>query len=431
MLLSQSSDAVLHRRLSVGLEAAVTAPAAVARVALTVHQDLETVADDWRGFEKEADCTAFQTFAWHAAWQKHIGGPCGVRPAVVVGRERDRVLVIMPLAIEPGRLARRLVWHGSDLCDYNAPLLAHDFSEQLDGTQFVALWAEVEQHLRADPHLRYDVVVLESMPEVVGVQPNPFRHLPLSRNPSSAYLMNIEGEWDQFYKHKRSSATRRHDRSKRKRLAAAGPVNFVTATEPCQIEKTLDTLFAQKAASFELRGVPNFLARPGYRAFFRDIAANPLSRCLVHVSRLEVGAVTAAANFGLIWRRRYYHVIASYDAGVLSRFGPGTAHLHELICYALQRGCTEFDFTVGDEPYKRDWCDRELKLYDLRAAATARGWIVAWVSAAANRLKRLVKHTPALWRTFRRGRLIMARLKGTKATDEPDRKVIDNPGGEA
>ncbi len=37
---------------------------------------------------------------------------------------------------------------------------------------------------------------------------------------------------------------------------------------------------------------------------------------------------------------------------------------------AIDRGFKHFDFTIGDESYKRDWCDTELRLYDYLAAAT-------------------------------------------------------------
>ncbi len=77
------------------------------------------------------------------------------------------------------------------------------------------------------------------------------------------------------------------------------------------------------------------------------------------MSRLDVGPTLAAANYGLIFRGRYYHVLASYDDGPVSRFGPGAAHLHDLMRYAIEHGCNEFDFTIGDEPYKHDWCDTE------------------------------------------------------------------------
>ena len=43
----------------------------------------------------------------------------------------------------------------------------------------------------------------------------------------------------------------------------------------------------------------------------------------------------AAVNLGLTWRGCYYHLLASYDDGELSRFGPGAAHLHELLHQAI------------------------------------------------------------------------------------------------
>ncbi len=95
----------------------------------------------------------------------------------------------------------------------------------------------------------------------------------------------------------------------------------------------------------------------------------------------------------------------------MARFGPGTAHLHELIGYAIGRGCTTFDFTVGDEPYKRDWCDSELSLYDFRAATSRRGRLAVTASVAAARMKRFVKQTPLLSQAVYRSRIAIASLR--------------------
>src|SRR4051812_28376320 len=95
-------------------------------VALTLVTDIADAETQWRTFETFADCTAFQAYAWHAAWQRHIGTAAGVTPAIIIGRARGKVAFIFPLAVERGRGGSRLVWHASALCDYNAPLLAPD-----------------------------------------------------------------------------------------------------------------------------------------------------------------------------------------------------------------------------------------------------------------------------------------------------------------
>ena len=72
-------------------------------------------------------------------------------------------------------------------------------------------------------------------------------------------------------------------------------------------------------------------------------------------------------------------------------------------------GCREFDFTIGDEPYKRDWCDAELKLYDHRSAVTLRGWLAALPSIGFTYVKRVIKQTPFLWRLFVKARAVLGR----------------------
>ena len=137
----------------------------------------------------------------------------------------------------------------------------------------------------------------------------------------------------------------------------------------------------------------------------------------MHVSRLDVGAVPAAVNYGLTFRGRYYHVLASYTDHEMSKYGPGAAHLHDLMGYAIGRGCDTFDFTIGDERYKRDWCDAELKLFDHVAIATARGAAVAGPLLAARAAKRWIKQTPVIWNTFTKVRSLVGSLRG-KAGEE-------------
>ena len=165
-------------------------------------------------------------------------------------------------------------------------------------------------------------------------------------------------------------------------------------------------------------GVPNMFARPGHIEFFRELTT---ARKLVHLSRLDVGATWAAVNLGLTHGDCYYHVLASYDDGEVSRFGPGAAHLRELLRYAIARGLKRFDFTIGDEPYKRDWCETEQQLYDHSAAVTLRGWPAAAASLAWRRIKRAIKHSAPLWNAVVRMRSAIAALrkKPAPATNEP------------
>ena len=417
--MGQAADTIVHARTNVaGTRPPVATDTALAEhgaMTLSVHDNLASVEQVWRSFQETADCTPFQTFDWLSAWQRHIGAPSGVTPAIVIGRRGDEILFLLPLGVAHGALMRRLTFLGQDLCDYNAPLLAPDFA-RIAGGPCAAMWGDIRALLQATPALRHDTIALGKMPAKIGAQPNPMLTLDVQLNPSNAYETDLGGDWEKFYSAKRSSSTRRRDRTKLKKLGDLGEVRFVNPDDG-DLGKTLDTLVHQKTKSFARMGVGNLFAKPGHAAFFAELATAPHMRGLVHLSRLDVGGTWAAVNLGLTFRDCYYHILASYDDGEVSRFGPGAAHLRELLKFAIERGLRRFDFTIGDEPYKRDWCDSEQLLYDYAAAATLRGLPVTALALGKRSAKRMIKHSAPLWALVVRMRTTVAAWR--KKPDAP------------
>jgi len=78
--------------------------------------------------------------------------------------------------------------------------------------------------------------------------------------------------------------------------------------------------------------------------------------------------------------------------------------------YAIARGLTRFDFTIGDEPYKRDWCETEQPLFDYAAATTLRGLPAATLAFGWGRAKRAIKKS-ALWNAVQRLRAAAGSLR--------------------
>jgi CelD/BcsL family acetyltransferase involved in cellulose biosynthesis len=427
--MAEAADAMLdvqsgNHRLLLAADAPALSPATaetgvpapgLGALTITIHHSLAEVESDWRAFEREADGTVFQSVDWLACWQRHIGERGEATPAIVVGRDAaGAIQFILPLAVQVGRFARELTWLGSELGDYNAPLLAPGFGERIGRDGFLSAWRTITERLQSDPQLQFDLIHLTKMPDRVGTQNNPMLNLAVAPHPSGAYLTHLSGDWDAFYTAKRSSSTRRRDRTKRKRLAEIGDIRLFNPEGKAETLQTLEMLMTQKARSFAHMGVGNLFARPGYAEFYRALATDPATKHLVHVSSLNVGATAAAINLGLTWRGCYYHLLASYDDGEASRFGPGAAHLHDLMRWAIEHDLGVFDFTIGDEPYKRDWCDTEVRLYDLIAGATRRGLFVAAVMAVAARLKRWIKQTPLLWALFSKGREAVGSLRRSR-----------------
>lgn len=369
------------------------------RVRLSIHTELSAVERDWRRFQECADCTVFQTFDWLATWHKHIGLRRGVKPAIVIGRFTDGgIAFLLPFCVERHHGLKRLRWLGQDLCDYNAPLLARDFSNAIEPDRFLTIWQILQAQMHSDPLLRHDWIDFAKMPGKVGAQINPFTHLKVTLNASGVHLARLSEDWEKFYVAKRSSATRRRDRAKRANMAKHGDVRFVTATDANDARRTFETLVEQKRRAFARKGIPDLFAAPGYRDFFLDLATNPATRQMVHIACTDIGAASAAANLGLIFRDCYYHLLASYADNELAHYGPGALHLREQMAYAIGRGLQTFDFTIGDESYKLEWSDTNLHLYDHVTAVTWLGVPAALTFKLLRRIKRSIKQTPWLWR---------------------------------
>jgi CelD/BcsL family acetyltransferase involved in cellulose biosynthesis len=382
-------------------------------IGLALH-DLEAIAALWRAFEHAAHHTFFQTFAWLEAWHRHVGALSGTKPAIVTGTHPDgKLLFVLPLAIQNRGLVRELKFLGSDLCDYNAPLLDPEFSTFFRG-DFTALWSRITTMLRADPRYAFDVIDLAKMPDHVGSQPNPLMALRTEANPSGAYVTRLSGTWDEFYAAKRSSSTRKKERQQLRQLGEFGEIRFVDTLEGDERRRTLDILFEQKARSFARMGVRNIFTRPGYRELFTAFAMDPTTRPLVHLSRLEVGSTVAAVSVGFTEGNCYYLVISSYDGGEMARVGPGRVHLHELLRFALRNSFDKFDFTIGDEAYKRDWSDDRLTLYDHTSAVTPSGAIAVALTNWFRTAKRAIKQNPTLWREFSRARSALGSMRARR-----------------
>jgi CelD/BcsL family acetyltransferase involved in cellulose biosynthesis len=387
---------------------------ATPEVLLSVHSDFASLRNAWTALEQTGDCTAFQSHAWLSTWFAHIGKLEGIEPCIVTGWDADEegALFILPLGIQRGLTGAKLVWLGGGLCDYQGPVLSKAFPHRVRNGQFKALWKQIRQTLP-----EHDVVELSRMPEKIGGQANPFMQLGrISQHASSAHMTRLKPTWDAYYDDKRSSGSKKRDRQKRRKMEEFGETVLVTPTDKDAIARTVDALIEQKSATFARMGVANMFEKPGVRDFYMALATDAAAEGLIHVAHLEVGGKIAAANWGVSFGGRYHYVLASYaEQEEFAKRGPGMIQLMDLMKHAIEAGHTEFDFTIGDEGYKADWCEVEIKLFDHLEAATVRGLLTLLPTAAFLKVKRFIKQTPVLWQAFTRLRAVAGSLPGVAA----------------
>ncbi len=363
--------------------------------ALVVAEGLAGVEAEWRDFGRRALGHVFQEYDYLAPWMARVGAERKVSPRIVIGRDgAGETLFLLPFGLRHVMGIRVIEWLGGEHADYHGGLYAPDWLAGLaaDPVAFAAFPDIVMRALRGS----VDLVHLQRQPERLGGWLNPFASWHARPYPAQSHLTRIGKDWDAYYRAKRNSSSRRHDRGKWQKMEALGPVRFIDADEPRETLRVLAAMYEQKSRSLAGRGAQDFFRSPAVRDFYAAIALKPWPRGPSHVSAIECDGRIVATNWGLVRNNRYYYVMTSYADGPVAAFSPGRALMYHLMRWCMERGIDEFDFTIGDEDFKTQWCEEQATLHDSLAALTVRGAAAAAATHALKAVKRTVKRNPRL-----------------------------------
>ena len=373
-------------------------------IRIAVYEDLAAIERDWRAFEQIADGTVFQTFDWLSTWQRHIGARNGVRPAIVVGRDASgAILFLLPLAVcTRGSGARAHLARFRALRLQRAAAGAGFFRAGRPRALSGVVGGDHAARCRTNPRLHFD---LDQSDQDAGNESARSQircgTWAARSTPSGAYLTHLTGDWETFYAAKRSSATRRRDRTKRKKLSEFGEITLVNPADDGEMLHTLDILMAQKARSFAHMGVGNLFAKPGYAEFYRAIAADP--------------ATTASGACEPARRRRDRRRGQSRtDLSRLLLSLAGELRRRRRVALRAGRRASARSAALGHRPrlqrlrfhHRRRALQARLVRHRAEALRLYRGGDLARradrnaAAGGKQRLKRWIKQTPAVWNAF-------------------------------
>lgn len=374
---------------------------------ITVYHSFDDVESLWRSIEKTGDCFAFQTYDWLNNWYKFIGKFSRLEPCIVVVESSEgQTLILLPLGIQRRRFVSCLVWLGGEITDYHGPLLNKDYSNNLLTVPFDQLWSDIRTRL--PPHSAVD---FQKQPEFISKQKNPFVCLQCTPHSSSAHFTKLFGPIDSFIKSKRSSRWYQGLRRKQRRLQDLGELEFIVASKGKDIDRLLPEMISQKAMSYKEMGVVNIFDNQEYIDFFYHMTRRYNDNSFVILFALTLNDQTLATHWGLLYKKRLYHLFPTYVHNELARYSPGTILFRNVFEWGIEHGIEISDFTVGDEPYKYDWRDEELRLYDHLKATTPLGLLYVAPRKLLRLCKRRIKQTPMLFSIAKDIRKRMAPLR--------------------
>ena len=331
-------------------------------------EDLKAI---WTKLESSGECYVFQRLSWLMHWQQTIGAAHGIEPLIFVAFENKEPVAVFPLCLHRFFKVRVVKFLGGEQADYNAPIF---LANRLTADEFFGVWKAVLELLPV-----HDVRDLTRIPEKLS-NCNNFLLFDVDdkKIDGIAYSANLFPSWADFERHLSRKLLKDNARMIR-RLSEIGDVEIHESKSDEQYQNIIEAAISQKTKRYLETGVRNILSSSSVRKFYTGLYAAIAAEPKIHLTALKVGDRILATHLGIYDRGRYYYIFPTFDSGALSKYSPGRLLLEYLVKSAIQKGLNVFDFTVGGEAYKQQWCDSEMRLYRILEANTLQGHLYMWL----------------------------------------------------
>ncbi|PWK67500.1 GNAT family N-acetyltransferase [Aminobacter sp. AP02] len=249
-----------------------------------------------------------------------------------------------------------------------------------------------------------DLVALDRLVASFDGLPNPLLKLPSAPSPNVALAVNLDGGFETVLARTNGTRKRKRHRSQQRKYDSVGGARRTTAANAADANAMIDAFFAMKQQRFGSMGITDVFADAEVRSFFRKLFVGALQHdkppFVLH--GLEVAgkyrAITGTSRAG----SRLICEFGAIADDELAYASPGEYLFFDNIAEASRQGYAVYDFSVGDEPYKRQWCDIEIRHADVLVPLTAKGRLYALGLKSTSRIKGAIKNNPTLWPLVKR-----------------------------
>jgi len=324
----------------------------------------------WLSLEKTAQLHVFQSYSWVSYWQETIGQQIlSVHPWIALVLDDSGVpRLIFPLSIRKSLGAKVLEFIGGEQGDYHGPIIDESFL--CDDDLLELAWSKIKNELPA-----HDICYFKKLPAQWLVSENPIIKLfDVKPFQNSSFYTFLPDSFLEFRSRQRKKFKADSNRQ-RKRLAEIGVVEFKVFDGVSEIcAKELNEMIEQKRHRCRVMNVPDLFASDVVQQFYKGLS-DPFSlkNSRIHFSVLMLDDEVIASHWGAVHKDRFYYLIPTITIGSLRKYSPGRLLLEHLVEWSIDNNLKIFDFTIGGEEYKRDWCDNEMQLYEYFRVKTILG----------------------------------------------------------
>jgi CelD/BcsL family acetyltransferase involved in cellulose biosynthesis len=320
--------------------------------------------DSWNEILSQTTCANIQlTYEWLSSWWEVFGE--NERLSLITITDEGKIIGIAPLIItkvinKAGLKLRKLTFVGDGLTDYHDLLVVND--RRKEALQILLKFIVNSKENWDAIHFRN---VRSDSPNLPVLR-DAFQAMPLTFieriNIQSPYI-SIDRNWMNYY-----GALGRNIKSDIQRrlnyLTRMGKAEFIHLHKVDDVTNTLGIIKSIHEKCQGAKGEISWYTNDKRFRFVSLILKRFGDRKWLDIVFFKLNEKIIAYYLGFVYDNVVYFWNTGFDPE-FSKMSPGKLLLHHWIKDAFEAGYKEFDFMVGEEPYKFQWTSRTRPNYEL------------------------------------------------------------------
>lgn len=348
-------------------------PGGADRLHVRAEPDFDFLSEAYRGLFARSRATAFQHPVWLDAFYRNLIADRGAEKLVVCGRDgSDALRFALPLIRR--RRSGAILVETTDLGvgDYAAPVVDTSW-EPCHG-----LHRRVGAALPPFDILRLRPVRAEALPDWQLFFDA--RETQLDFSAHAVALSSSFQEWRSGVLD--TGFLRMLDRKKKRFAREGGAVARLEGADAMAL--AVEALAGLRAGRFE----GDLIQRSAVAGFYADVARQGAGG-FARVYTASIGGDAIGHVLGIVHGGRFHYLLIGCDYARFGRLSPGMMLYDAMIEDWIGEGGTVFDFTIGDEPFKRDFGTVPTAMHQLVAPGSWRGRLALAAFEARSSLRAL------------------------------------------
>lgn len=343
----------------------------------------------WNPLLQESSAnTIFLTFEWLATWWRHFHH--GNRLFIIVVKSGGRIVGLAPFVIKIQEGFRRLSPIGGRTADYADFIIAKDQNREavLERIFDIALQEKSWDIGRLDG-LPEDSPNLTSLKAVLSRR-SYFR--PTWRQYDNAPYILIDQNWESYWESLRQSPKKNSKQMLRMLTREKGGGIYHEPKDLAEVDFYIEELVRQHLVRRkEVTRTLSVFENKMMIEFYKDIARQLFTLGWLRMPILLVQGEVGAISLDFEYAAKYFYYMPTFNP-TFGRYSIGRMLLLNNIKSAFDRGLKEFDFMLGNEPYKLDYNPKIRKLYKVTWCQPGiRGYVAnTWFNQIRPRFEALV-----------------------------------------